>query len=132
MHKKMLRVSRKLWTLSEKDRKKATGAFEFLWQGQCNCPYWHGVFGGLYLSHLRDAIYSSLIKAESEADQMLGTRFPRLEMADIALFGRVANTLFSVASRETRKLLCPPGKTLLNFSVSFLFSSILSILVSFA
>ena len=30
-----------------------------LYRGQCNCPYWHGSFGGLYLPHLRNAIYSA-------------------------------------------------------------------------
>ena len=35
-----------------------------LYRGQCNCPYWHGSFGGLYLPHLRQAIYRELIAAE--------------------------------------------------------------------
>ena len=28
-----------------------------LYRGQCNCAYWHGAFGGVYLPHLRNAIY---------------------------------------------------------------------------
>ncbi|MFH1862128.1 MAG: alpha-amylase/4-alpha-glucanotransferase domain-containing protein, partial [bacterium] len=32
---------------------------------QCNCAYWHGVFGGLYLPHLRQAVYTNLLEAES-------------------------------------------------------------------
>ncbi len=39
-----------------------------LFMGECNCPYWHGVFGGLYLPHLRSANYEHLIKAEYMAD----------------------------------------------------------------
>ncbi len=35
-----------------------------LWRAQCNCAYWHGVFGGLYLPHLRHAIYTCLTNAE--------------------------------------------------------------------
>ena len=35
-----------------------------LYRGQCNCPYWHGSFGGLYLPFLRQAIYKELIAAE--------------------------------------------------------------------
>jgi alpha-amylase len=35
-----------------------------LWRAQCNCAYWHGVFGGLYLPHLRDAIYREVVRAE--------------------------------------------------------------------
>ena len=66
MHKKMLYVSKKIedsrGSLPEETRKKA---LDYLWAGQCNCPYWHGVFGGLYLAHLRHAIYKNLIKAEN-------------------------------------------------------------------
>ncbi len=36
-----------------------------LYRAQCNCAYWHGVFGGLYLPHLRHAIYEHLLKAEA-------------------------------------------------------------------
>ncbi|MBC7361278.1 MAG: DUF1926 domain-containing protein [Candidatus Aminicenantes bacterium] len=35
-----------------------------LYQAQCNDAYWHGVFGGLYLPHLRRAVYQKLISAE--------------------------------------------------------------------
>ena len=42
-----------------------------LYKGQCNCAYWHGVFGGLYLYHLRKAIYEHLINAEKIADKAL-------------------------------------------------------------
>ena len=87
MHKKMLRVSNKLWSLPENAKKKAKAGFDNLWQGQCNCPYWHGVFGGLYLSHLRDAIYSSLIRAEIVADKAAFKSFPALEVSDIDVDG---------------------------------------------
>lgn len=36
-----------------------------LYRAQCNCGYWHGVFGGLYLPHLRHALYEHLLKAEA-------------------------------------------------------------------
>lgn len=35
-----------------------------LWKSQCNCAYWHGMFGGIYLKHLRNAIYKELILAQ--------------------------------------------------------------------
>jgi len=35
-----------------------------LYRGQCTCAYWHGVFGGLYLPHLRHAVYQNLLAAE--------------------------------------------------------------------
>jgi 4-alpha-glucanotransferase len=40
-------------------------ARDHLWRAQCNCAYWHGVFGGLYLPHLRDGIYRELIAGEA-------------------------------------------------------------------
>jgi hypothetical protein len=38
---------------------------------QCNCPYWHGVFGGIYLTDIRATAYSNLIRAENYADAVL-------------------------------------------------------------
>ena len=35
-------------------------------RAECNDAYWHGVFGGLYLPHLRDAIWRNLAAAEGE------------------------------------------------------------------
>ena len=65
MHKKMYHVEDKLRAagkkIPKKDYKKALG---HLWQAQCNCPYWHGVFGGIYLPHLRDSVYTHLIECE--------------------------------------------------------------------
>src|SRR5262245_38107086 len=54
MHKKMLFVSRRLEKLRNKQkgqRKELKEAENLLFKGQCNCPYWHGVFGGAYLTH---------------------------------------------------------------------------------
>jgi alpha-amylase len=36
-----------------------------LYRGQCNCGYWHGAFGGIYLPHLRNSIYRYLIQADN-------------------------------------------------------------------
>jgi alpha-amylase len=69
MHKKMLRISEKVWRMTPGRRRQR--ALDELWQGQCNCPYWHGVFGGVYLPHIRRANFAHLIAAESIAD---GTR----------------------------------------------------------
>ncbi|MGL4513124.1 MAG: alpha-amylase/4-alpha-glucanotransferase domain-containing protein [Lacipirellulaceae bacterium] len=43
-----------------------------LYRGQCNCSYWHGAFGGVYLPHLRHAVYSRLISAENLLDRFEG------------------------------------------------------------
>jgi len=40
-------------------------------RAQCNCPYWHGAFGGLYLPHLRNAVYRHMILAENGIDALI-------------------------------------------------------------
>ena len=62
MHKKMIRLSNKIHNKNFSSEDKIQKA---LYAGQCNCAYWHGVFGGLYLPHLRNAIYDSLLEAEN-------------------------------------------------------------------
>lgn len=66
MHKKMLRVSGKAHAIADPETRER--ALTHLWHGQCNCPYWHGVFGGIYLSHIRTANYHHLLEAENLAD----------------------------------------------------------------
>ncbi len=66
LHKKMLLVSGKVWAMPESPERAA--ALDALWAGQCNCPYWHGVFGGFYLFHIRTASYERLLTAENLAD----------------------------------------------------------------
>jgi alpha-amylase len=69
MHKKMLSVSSKAH-LAHEIQEAGTG-LDYLWKAQCNCPYWHGVFGGIYLTDIRAEAYSNLIKAENYADAVL-------------------------------------------------------------
>jgi alpha-amylase len=66
MHKRMLFVSQKLANMNAPKK-----ALDHLYQAQCNCAYWHGLFGGLYLAHLRAAVHEHLIKADTLADQAL-------------------------------------------------------------
>ncbi len=33
-------------------------------RAQCNDPYWHGVFGGLYMKHLREGVRDQMVVAE--------------------------------------------------------------------
>ena len=71
MQKKMLRVSNKIAGQTSVDDPRVPEALTLLHQGQCNCAYWHGVFGGLYLNHLRTAIYEKLIAAETLIDAVV-------------------------------------------------------------
>ncbi len=82
LHKKMLHVSQKIRRLSRSRRfdrafKKARQeATTLLLRGQCNDPYWHGVFGGLYSPHLRTAVWRSLEQAETIADGLAHHKRP--------------------------------------------------------
>lgn len=78
IHKKMLHVRERLERLPESPQKKE--AREYLWAGQCNCAYWHGVFGGLYLNFLRSALYSRIIAAETLTDRVLHPQNSWLEI----------------------------------------------------
>jgi alpha-amylase len=81
MHKKMLRVAGWVRDLE----RRGTVPEEIsraLWAGQCNDPYWHGVFGGLYLPNLRFPVYRSLLEAERRIDVLKGPRGPRIEQTD--------------------------------------------------
>ena len=69
MQQKMLRLSDTIQSLKIHGSNNAIErAEQKLYAGQCNCAYWHGVFGGLYLSHLRRAVYGNLIEAEHLLD----------------------------------------------------------------
>ena len=70
MYSKMMLVSEKVKALEGRDGTLEAARNE-LYRGQCNCSYWHGVFGGLYLPHLRHAVYGALIRAENLADAAL-------------------------------------------------------------
>ena len=74
IQKKMLRVSNRIDRIKNSrinaDNADLERAAKLLHQGQCNCAYWHGVFGGLYLNHLRTALYEKLIESECILDKI--------------------------------------------------------------
>ena len=86
LHKQMLRVSRKVDALRNGHAAGAAGErgarpvaadqlariADHLYQGQSNDCYWHGLFGGIYLSHMRLATLEHLIAAEDAADRAAG------------------------------------------------------------
>ncbi len=91
MYTRMLAVSDRLAAApADADPDYLDVARQELYRGQCNCPYWHGAFGGLYLPHLRNAIYKHLIAADGALDEALGKSGPRasLEVADYNLDAR--------------------------------------------
>ena len=73
LHKKSLWISQKISQLTGKkqyDQDLIQQARDHSWAGQTNCPYWHGVFGGLYLNNLRHAVYKNMIQAETIIDRV--------------------------------------------------------------
>jgi alpha-amylase len=88
MHKKMLRVSARARRApgtqkgSSGRRAPGTATLEKIWASQCNDPYWHGVFGGLYLPVLRYPVYHNLIEAEKELDRRDRRTDVRAEIVD--------------------------------------------------
>ncbi|GAB4437714.1 MAG: DUF1926 domain-containing protein [Rhodocyclaceae bacterium] len=80
MHKRMLELSQRLAAFPD------PGALrDLLHRAQANDAYWHGLFGGLYLPHLRRAVWRSLI----ELEEALDARQPRapLDRRDLDLDG---------------------------------------------
>ncbi len=66
MHKRSMSISAKVHAMPPGP--KAEVAKSHLWASQCNCGYWHGVFGGVYLFHIRAANYANMITAEEIAE----------------------------------------------------------------
>lgn len=82
-------------------------AKDALWRGQSNDPYWHGVFGGVYLNHLRAANYAALLQAEEAIDKLRHGEadFLELELTD---FDRDGQNEVLVSTRE-QNLYFQPG-----------------------
>src|SRR6185312_10414626 len=66
-HKKMLRVHDAVYAAGASVEHGLT----HLWKAQSNDTYWHGLFGGIYMGHVRSAIYHHLIKAENAAQRAM-------------------------------------------------------------
>ena len=66
LHKQMLRTSAKVDAMPDGAAKAR--ALDHLYRGQSNDCYWHGLFGGVYISHMRLATFEHLIAAEDLAD----------------------------------------------------------------
>jgi alpha-amylase/alpha-mannosidase (GH57 family) len=83
MHKRMLSLSARYHAMPE--NKKTQAMEDALFESQANDAYWHGLFGGLYLPHLRRAIYNAIIKLEAMLDQV--SERPAKEWVDLDLDG---------------------------------------------
>jgi len=68
MHKRMLGLSARLNALPEK--KRTSAMLEQLYIAQANDSYWHGLFGGIYLPHLRREVYRAIVQLEAMLDKV--------------------------------------------------------------
>jgi len=101
MHRRMLKVSGKvrqaLEAISRKRGVRGVRSEEMvdeLWRSQCNDAYWHGVFGGLYLPHLRDAVYRHMMRAELMAEDALSDGGPAINVQEADQDGDGETDLF--------------------------------------
>ncbi|HET9051014.1 MAG TPA: alpha-amylase/4-alpha-glucanotransferase domain-containing protein, partial [Candidatus Dormibacteraeota bacterium] len=85
LHKQMLRTSELVDRMPEGPARDS--ARDHLHRGQSNDCYWHGLFGGIYIAHMRAATLSHLIAAEEAADQALGS-LVGARLGDLDLDGR--------------------------------------------
>jgi len=105
LHKQMLRASEKVAAMGPRGAAGTTGtgeagsgdaasgdaararALDHLYQGQSNDCYWHGLFGGIYIVHMRMATLSHLIAAEDAADMAAASACEDLADAAVARGG---------------------------------------------
>jgi hypothetical protein len=66
MHKRVLAASQRLAALPLQQR--TAGMTAALYRSESNDAYWHGLFGGIYLPHLRRAVYRNLLELEAALD----------------------------------------------------------------
>ena len=68
MHKRMLGLSARLAQLPVDQVRQ--DLVQLLHEAQANDAYWHGLFGGLYLPHLRRAVWNGILQLERRLDAL--------------------------------------------------------------
>ncbi|MCK4506762.1 MAG: DUF1926 domain-containing protein, partial [Candidatus Aegiribacteria sp.] len=96
-------------------RSRSETALHHFWRSQCNCSFWHGVFGGIYLPHLREAVWKELHSAEREALRGMDM-YPFIGNSDIDADGKEETIIVT----ESQSLLVHPEKGLTVSEFSFL------------
>ncbi len=66
MHKRMQALSARLAALPDAPAELTAD----LYRAQANDAYWHGLFGGLYLPHLRRAVWHNIVALEASLDAL--------------------------------------------------------------
>lgn len=82
MNKRSLLLSRELEELRRNTGRDHTDIAREIYRGECNCAYWHGLFGGIYLSSLRHALHEHLLCAEGRLMKEQKLKTPDLREED--------------------------------------------------
>ncbi len=118
MYARMMMVSNRLHQLQQQHDSAEEGAISdetlslmeearrALYRGQCNCSYWHGAFGGIYLPHLRNAVFNHLIEADNLLDKIDGRDGPWVD-ASAADYNFDARQEIRLANDQLVSLLAP-------------------------
>ncbi|HMM76596.1 MAG TPA: DUF1926 domain-containing protein [Gammaproteobacteria bacterium] len=101
-HKRMLALSARL--AADPVRGEDPALRGLLYRAQANDAYWHGLFGGLYLPHLRRAVWQHLLELEAALDAHAWQRPPP---ADLDHDGHVE---YLLANRELQAVLRDDGR----------------------
>jgi hypothetical protein len=101
------------WRLSARWRRlpcrcRARRCARWLHAAQANDAYWHGLFGGLYLPHLRRAIWNNLLKLEPALDALAPRRAAQGDV-DLTATDRVAPAQFARSGLRARRRPCRAG-----------------------
>jgi hypothetical protein len=100
MHKRMLELSARLAALPDANSAPAMQAL--LHRAQANDAYWHGLFGGLYLPHLRRAIWNNLLASWRRLDWSRLARWPTIRIRATSISTAMSTSVR--ARRGTRTL----------------------------
>lgn len=83
MHKRMQELSARLATLPAPRQE----LIDTLYRAQANDAYWHGLFGGIYLPHLRHAVWNNILALEAALDAIQPR--PPMAVVDLDLDGKM-------------------------------------------
>ncbi len=117
MHKKMLRVSRKIGgvragALGRTGAEKLERARTHLLRAQCNDAYWHGVFGGVYAPHLRTELWRELIRAECLVESLGAARAKVVQSERLDFDADGADEIYLTATKFAALLKPNDGATI--------------------
>ncbi len=82
MHKRMHGLSARLGEIANPSQ----ALVDDLYRAQANDAYWHGLFGGLYLPHLRRAVWNNIVALEAKLDARQDR--PAIATADLDFDGK--------------------------------------------